>query len=37
MDDPSVSRASAAHAARLDWTIQDLQNRIIGKGVSAYF
>ena len=28
MDDSSVSRASAAHAARLDRTIKDLQNRI---------
>jgi hypothetical protein len=28
MDDASISRASAAHAARLDRTINDLQNRV---------
>jgi hypothetical protein len=28
MEDSSVSRASAAHAARLDRAVKDLQNRI---------
>jgi hypothetical protein len=28
MDDASISRASAAHAARLDRTVKDLQNRV---------
>jgi hypothetical protein len=29
MDDASISRASAAHAARLDRTVEDLQNRVM--------
>lgn len=28
MDDASISRASAAHAARLDRTVKDLESRI---------
>lgn len=28
MDDVTISRASAAHATRLDRTITDLQNRV---------